>query len=108
MPPLALMSATTILATFALALPAKPIGPVRSVAIPTLMGLDCPHAGGMIKLPAPVAIAPVQRVVSRKRRRLDTEVKTLVLSWTRMMSAPFARQEPSGPELHEDDGDHEY
>ena len=60
MPPLALMSVTTIFATLALALPAKPMGPVRSVAMPTLMGLDCPQAGGMTRLPEPVATAPIQ------------------------------------------------
>ena len=37
-PPDALMSSITIFATFALGMPPQLIGPVRSVAMPTLMG----------------------------------------------------------------------
>src|SRR5258706_8372989 len=69
-PPLVLMSLATMVATFALALPAKPMGPVRSVAMPTLMGFDCPQAGGTTKLPRPSATAPAaQAAPVRSERR---------------------------------------
>ena len=71
-PPLALMSLATMVATFALALPAKPMGPVRSVAMPTLIGFDWPQAGGTTKLPRPSATAPAaQADPVRSERRVN-------------------------------------
>src|SRR4030095_3178435 len=69
-PPLALMSLTTIVATFAFALPAKPMWPVRSVAMPILTGFDCPHAGGTMKLPRPRATAPAAHAAPPRSERL--------------------------------------